>query len=72
VVDAYTRRILSRHKIVKPDAEYPEIQKMFMQNLKEDQKLFNEYHALLVKLGKVFCLKNKPKCDKCPLRNAKS
>jgi len=69
VVDAYTRRILSRHKIVKPGSGYPEIQKMFMQNLKEDEKLFNEYHALLVKLGKEFCLKNKPKCDICPLKN---
>lgn len=69
VADAYTRRILSRHKIVKPDAGYPEIQKIFTQNLKEDQKLFNEYHALLVRLGKDFCLKNKPKCDTCPLKN---
>lgn len=31
-------------------------------------KLFNEYHALLVKLGKEFCLKNNPKCDICPLK----
>jgi endonuclease-3 related protein len=68
VVDAYTKRILARHKIVSPDAGYAEVQGIFMQNLKKDQKLFNEYHALLVKLGKEFCLKNKPKCGLCPLK----
>jgi endonuclease-3 related protein len=67
VVDAYTKRILSRHKIVSPDASYSEVQEIFMQNLKKDEKLFNEYHALLVRLGKELCLKNKPKCDICPL-----
>jgi len=68
VADAYTKRILSRHKIVSPDAGYAEIQGIFMQNLKKDQKLFNEYHALLVKLGKEYCLKNNPKCQICPLK----
>jgi endonuclease-3 related protein len=68
VVDAYTKRILSRHKIVKPDAGYLEVQKIFMQNLKKDEKLFNEYHALLVRLGKEYCLKNNPKCYACPLK----
>lgn len=67
VIDAYTKRILSRHHFIKEDASYTEIQNLFMQELKSDVKLFNEYHALLVKLGKEFCLKNKPKCDICPL-----
>ena len=68
VVDAYTRRILSRHSLLKEDSSYEEAQNLFMQNLEKDVKLFNEYHALLVKLGKEFCLKNKPKCEMCPLR----
>jgi endonuclease-3 related protein len=68
VVDAYTKRILLRHHFVGEDAGYDKIQNLFMKNLKSGVKLFNEYHALLVKLGKEFCLKNKPKCDICPLK----
>jgi endonuclease-3 related protein len=67
VIDAYTRRIFSRHRLVKEGASYDEVQNLFMRNLRKDVGLFNEYHALLVKLGKEFCLKNKPKCEKCPL-----
>ena len=67
VIDAYTRRIFIRHHLIKEDFGYSEIQNLFMQNLKADVKLFNEYHALLVKLAKEICLKNKPKCDICPL-----
>lgn len=68
VVDAYTKRILLRHKIIKEGSDYQEIQNLFMQNLKNEVKLFNEFHALLVKLGKDFCLKSKPRCDICPLK----
>jgi len=66
VVDAYTRRILSRHSLVNPDASYAEIQNYFMDNLKNDTGLFNEYHALLVRLAKEAC-KAKPNCSLCPL-----
>ena len=31
-------------------------------------QLFNEYHALIVRLGKDFC-KPTPRCDECPLNN---
>ncbi len=68
VVDAYTKRILSRHKLISEDATYDEVQSFFMRNLKNDAKLFNEYHALLVKLGKEFCLKRRPRCEECPLK----
>jgi len=57
-----------RHHFTGEDAGYDKIQNLFMKNLKSGVKLFNEYHALLVKLGKEFCLKNKPKCDICPLK----
>lgn len=67
VVDAYTRRILSRHRLVKAGASYREAQNFFMKNLKNKVKLFNEYHALLVKLGKEFCFKTNPRCKHCPL-----
>jgi len=68
VVDAYTKRILSRHLLIKEDTNYEETQNLFMKNLKTDVRLFNEYHALLVKLGKELCLKRRPKCQICPLK----
>ena len=67
VVDAYTRRILSRHNLIKPDATYSEIQNHFMDNLKSDPALFNEFHALIVRLGKEIC-KTDPDCQACPLK----
>ncbi len=69
VVDAYTFRILSRHDLVEDGMDYHELQNLFMDSLPEDVALFNEYHALLVKLGKDFCKKGKPLCPNCPLEN---
>ncbi len=68
VVDAYTKRILLRHKIVKSKASYHDIQSIFMSNLPMRTPLFKEYHALIVQLGKVYCRK-KPLCRLCPLKN---
>ena len=68
VIDAYTKRFLSRHKFVKEGATYGEAQNLFMRNLKPSVVLFNEYHALFVRLGKEFCLKRRPKCEGCPLK----
>lgn len=67
VVDTYTRRLLSRHRLLHNQASYSEIQEFFMNNLPRKTKLFNEYHALIVKVGKEFCRKI-PLCNKCPLK----
>jgi endonuclease-3 related protein len=67
VVDAYTKRVLSRHGMISEKASYEEVQKLFMEHLPPDEKLFNEYHALFVHLGKNVCKKS-PKCDICPLK----
>ena len=67
VVDAYTKRIFSRHKLLPIDAGYSDAQALFMSGLKKDVKLFNEYHALLVALAKAYCSKSKPRCSFCPL-----
>ena len=67
VVDAYTKRIFSRHKFFHSTATYDEIQHFFMNNLPRSRKLFNEYHALIVELGKNIC-KTKPKCEICPIK----
>lgn len=71
VVDAYTKRIFARHNFISEDTGYDAVQDLFMNNLKNDAGFFNEFHALLVRLGKEFCLKNKPKCNICPLTDVK-
>ncbi len=67
VVDAYTHRVFARHGWIGFDADYHEIQDHFQSNLPDDAALYNEYHALLVHLGKHYCRKSKPKCGDCPL-----
>jgi endonuclease-3 related protein len=66
VIDAYTKRVLSRHGIISEKASYDETQRLFMGHLPHDEKLFNEYHALIVRVGKTLCKKT-PKCGICPL-----
>lgn len=68
VVDAYTKRIFARHGWASWDASYDELQQMFTRPLPPDAALYNEYHALLVELGKTTCLKRRPRCHECPLR----
>lgn len=67
VVDAYTKRIFSRHRMVESDAPYEAVQRLFMSHLPSDVKLYNEYHALLVKLAKDHCKKTKERCKECPI-----
>jgi endonuclease-3 related protein len=68
VVDAYTARIAFRHQLIEPDADYEQLRDLFQSNLLEDVRLFNDYHALLVRLGKEFC-KPKAQCLGCPLES---
>lgn len=67
VVDAYTHRVFSRHNLLPEECSYAEIQESFMDNLPSEVKLFNEYHALIVRVAKEFCKKSKPNCQECPL-----
>ena len=67
VVDAYTHRILARHGWIDFEADYHQIQDYFQGELPDDAALFNEFHALLVRLGKDYCRKTQPKCKECPL-----
>ncbi|MBI2653870.1 endonuclease III domain-containing protein [Candidatus Woesearchaeota archaeon] len=64
VIDAYTKRII--HRVGYNEKTYDELQKLFMQNLPNSERLFNECHALLVELGKNIC-KKKPLCVECPI-----
>jgi len=68
VVDAYTRRILKRIGLIEQERiPYDEIQRLFMENLPPDVNMYNEYHALFVKLGKTYCTKRNPNCGSCPV-----
>ncbi len=67
VVDAYTRRILARLGLIEGREAYEEIRELFMETLPADVRLYNEYHALLVRHGKERCRKNNPRCTDCPL-----
>jgi endonuclease-3 related protein len=68
VVDTYTRRILSRHKMINDMHEpYDAIQQNIQQSLPPSTKLYNEFHALLVRTGKEYCRKHDPLCSACPL-----
>ena len=66
VVDAYTFRILRRHRLIDADADYEQIREFFESNLPRDVGLYNEYHALIVRTGKEHC-RPRARCAGCPL-----
>lgn len=67
VIDAYTRRVLSRHGLMDYGAPYEQLQGLFHEAFGQaDAAFFNEFHALLVRVGKTFC-KTRPRCAPCPL-----
>jgi endonuclease-3 related protein len=68
VIDAYTRRIFKRVGLDPNANSYHDFQSLFMQNLPDDAQLFNEYHALLVHLGKDVC-RRRPICQQCCLND---
>ncbi|MDZ8117402.1 endonuclease III domain-containing protein [Pontiella agarivorans] len=68
VVDAYTKRICRRHSWIDDKAKYDDVAKLFTDNLPEDVQLFNEYHALIVRICKDYCTARKPNCKDCPLK----
>lgn len=67
VVDAYTQRFLYRHGWMDKQASYDEVAAGFTTRMPAKISEYNEYHALIVALGKQFC-RTKPLCDQCPLR----
>ncbi len=68
VVDAYTRRILSRHGMMEEPSDYETIRHLFEATLPRDLAVYKDLHAYLVFVGKDFCRKGKPKCESCPLK----
>lgn len=66
VIDAYTRRLFSRLRLVDGDASYEILRRVFETSLPKDAILFNEYHALIVRHAKQVC-RIKPLCTDCCL-----
>ncbi|MBL8020542.1 MAG: hypothetical protein JNM27_12810 [Leptospirales bacterium] len=79
VVDAYTTRWLKRYAPELATDDYHELQKTVMLTFERAVTRaglsalpltahYNEFHALIVRLGYQMCTKNKPACLTCPLR----
>ena len=66
VIDAYTKRILSRHGVMPYEKSYDDFRQLFMKHLPPDAPFYNQYHAMFVNVGKDFCRK-RPLCASCPL-----
>jgi len=74
VIDAYTRRVLARHGVIRGDEPYEQVQRLMEDGCAGEEpdpagraRMFNEYHALLVRVAKERCLKRVAHCDGCPL-----
>lgn len=68
VVDAYKRRVMRRHGWGDADASYDEVATWWRRRLPSDPAVYNEAHALLVRVGVEHCHKRAPRCEGCPLQ----
>lgn len=67
VVDAYTYRLLTRLGWWEGRYDYEAMRTRFMEAFPPEPRLFNEYHALIVRHAHEHCHKT-PECSGCPLR----
>jgi endonuclease-3 related protein len=65
VIDAYTRRILSRHGWIDVDAPYETVRTWLAERLRPTQWILEEFHALFVRAGYGNC-KPTARCESCP------
>ena len=71
VVDEYLRRVVTRHGLMTEPARYPAVQALALRAFAADDpdtllRHFNEFHALIVMVGKTHC-GGVPRCGGCPL-----
>jgi endonuclease-3 related protein len=66
VIDAYTRRIFSRHGLASAAASYEFWRELFTRSLPASLDLYNDYHAQIVRTAKAYCRKL-PRCEGCPM-----
>jgi endonuclease III related protein len=68
VVDMYTHRVFSRHNLLPEECDYHTMQDTFVAHLPQETQLYNEFHALIVRVATTYCKKTKPLCGQCPLQ----
>jgi endonuclease-3 related protein len=73
VIDAYTKRIFLRHAWCPAEATYSHLQAVCVRSLSHTPRsarldYWQDYHAQLVMVGKEYCRKRQPRCERCPLR----
>jgi endonuclease-3 related protein len=66
VVDAYTRRVFSRHGLIGEDFDYQAVKDFCESHVPARVGLYNDYHAQLVAVGKTYC-RPTARCAGCPL-----
>lgn len=66
VIDAYTCRVLVRHRLIGPDGDYESVKELMESSLPQDVELFNDFHAQFVAVGKTYC-RPTARCGGCPL-----
>ena len=70
VIDAYTKRAMSRiNPSIRDDVDYDELRTYFEGSIKRNVRLYKDFHAQFVELGKNYCRKSFPLCSVCPLQN---
>jgi endonuclease-3 related protein len=67
VIDAYARRILFRHRVIRGVEGYETLRLGFEAALPRRTRLYSEFHALIVRVGKDRCRRARALCDGCPL-----
>ncbi|MBI3581206.1 MAG: hypothetical protein HY098_03885 [Nitrospinae bacterium] len=69
VVDKYTLRVGARCGWFPHGTKYEAARSWFVRTLPSDAGLYNEFHALMVRLGSQ-CCKTKPVCGECPINKS--
>ena len=72
VIDAYTKRIFTRHAWCTDSANYDALQTFCQNNLNQHNGVerldyWQDYHAQLVVIGNRYCRPKNPRCEECPL-----
>ena len=64
VIDSYTRRLLKKLGLINGGEHYETLRRMFESCLAPDHRLYNEYHALIVRHAKEKCAAD-DRCRHC-------
>ena len=72
VIDAYTKRVFLRHGWCRAGSDYDDLKSLCQEALQPSAAArlldyWQDYHGQLVHVGKDFCRKREPRCERCPL-----